>query len=266
MRPTTLVTTLPRLTRRPFSPVVLGDYEVRLAAGASDVAAAQRVRFEVFCDELGEGTASLGASRRETDRFDAQFDHLLLCLRATGEVVGTYRVQSAESALAGLGFYADAEFVLSDLPPSVLTDAVELGRACIAKEHRRGVALLALWRGLAAYLRALEKRYLFGCCSLTGTDATTARIASNWLRIEGHEHPVLSAAVRPGTAVEPGAVSPDDVVRFRLPQLFGTYLRHGAKVCSAPALDREFGTTDFLVLLDVADLTPRQHAMFFAGD
>ena len=32
------------------------------------------------------------------------------------------------------------------------------------------------------------------------------------------------------------------------------YLRVGAGVCGPPALDREFGTTDFLVLLDTAPL------------
>lgn len=263
MNPLLHVPSLPRTQRKPFRPMVVGDYEVRLAS-PHEVAEAQRVRHTVFCDELGEGTPEQRAAGRDEDRFDAQFEHLLLCERTGGTVVGTYRVQTAESAVAGLGFYADEEFVLSDLPPSVLTNAVELGRACILREHRRGVALLALWRGLAAYLRSLEKRYLFGCCSLTGIDVTTARLASSWLRVEGHEHRTFVTAVRAQAAVEPGPIRADDLATFRLPQLFGTYLRHGAKVCSGPALDRAFGTTDFLVLLDVNDLTPRQHALFFA--
>lgn len=263
MSPLLHVPSLPRTQRKPFRPLVVGDYEVRLAL-PHEVREAQRVRHAVFCEELGEGTPEQRAAGRDEDRFDAQFEHLLLCERSTGAVVGTYRVQTAESAIAGHGFYADEEFVLADLPPRVLTNAVELGRACILRAHRRGVALLALWRGLASYLRALDKRYLFGCCSLTGVDATTARVAASWLRNEGHEHPALATTVRPAAAVEPGPVCANDVVRFRLPQLFGTYLRHGAKVCSGPALDRAFGTTDFLVLLDVNDLTPRQHALFFA--
>jgi putative hemolysin len=33
------------------------------------------------------------------------------------------------------------------------------------------------------------------------------------------------------------------------------YLRVGAGVCGPPALDRDFGTTDFLVLLDIQKLS-----------
>jgi putative hemolysin len=36
-------------------------------------------------------------------------------------------------------------------------------------------------------------------------------------------------------------------------------------VCGPPAIDRRFKTIDFLVLLDVAGLTPRAHRLFFGG-
>jgi putative hemolysin len=39
-----------------------------------------------------------------------------------------------------------------------------------------------------------------------------------------------------------------------LPRLFSTYMRLGGKVVSEPAIDREFGTVDFLVLLDAANV------------
>lgn len=244
--------------------VVAGDYEVQLAETEEQVRSAQELRYAVFCTELGEGLAGAHRIGRDEDRFDAQFEHLLLLDRESGIVVGTYRMQTAAMAHSGAGFYCDGEFVLGDLPSSILADAVELGRACIAKHHRRGIALLALWRGLAAYLQHRQKRYLFGCCSLTGTDARTAVVAAQWLRDQGHEDPALRARVRPGLGVPADEPSAAELAAFRLPQLFSTYLRHGARVCGGPALDREFGTTDFLIVLDVAGLSLRQRTLFFA--
>jgi putative hemolysin len=42
-----------------------------------------------------------------------------------------------------------------------------------------------------------------------------------------------------------------------LSPLFSSYLRLGAKVCGGPALDREFGVTDYLVVLDLRDVDSR---------
>jgi putative hemolysin len=40
-----------------------------------------------------------------------------------------------------------------------------------------------------------------------------------------------------------------------IPKLIKTYIAVGAKICGTPAWDREFGTIDFLTLLDLARLT-----------
>jgi putative hemolysin len=42
---------------------------------------------------------------------------------------------------------------------------------------------------------------------------------------------------------------------LRIPKLFRIYLRLGAWVVSEPALDAEFGTIDFLILLDGESVT-----------
>jgi len=41
------------------------------------------------------------------------------------------------------------------------------------------------------------------------------------------------------------------------------YMDLGAKVCSHPAMDREFKTIDYLVLLDVKKLDERTRMLFF---
>jgi putative hemolysin len=40
------------------------------------------------------------------------------------------------------------------------------------------------------------------------------------------------------------------------------YMRLGAKICGKPAYDREFGTIDFLILLDIARLPERYSKHF----
>lgn len=49
----------------------------------------------------------------------------------------------------------------------------------------------------------------------------------------------------------------------KVPPLFGTYLRYGAKVCGPPAIDREFRTIDYLVTLDVDALSRGSFRLFF---
>jgi putative hemolysin len=50
-----------------------------------------------------------------------------------------------------------------------------------------------------------------------------------------------------------------------LPPLFKVYLDMGAKVCSEPAIDREFGVVDFLIVLDVENLDVRTQRRMFGS-
>jgi len=241
-----------------------GRYRVTFARTADDLERVLRLRFAVFHRELGEGLADGWRTGLDTDRFDAACHHLMLVDESADAVVGTYRLQTAEMARA-LGFYSAQEFALEEEPAlaPLLADAVELGRACIAREHRHGTALFALWRGLAAYVAAHGKRHLFGCCSLTSQDPREGLGLHRALERAGHVDPELRVEPRPAfrCAVAPGAPLPD----VAPPPLFATYLRHGARVVGGPALDREFGTIDSLVVLDLARMPARLVRLFFAG-
>jgi putative hemolysin len=254
------------LGRPPHAPafdLVERHYRVRLARDEHEVAKAQRLRYEVFNLELEEGLASSHETGLDEDAFDRQCHHLLLIDERSGRVVGTYRLQTRETARAGVGFYCQQEFRLDDLGDEVLDQSVELGRACIEREHRMGTALFALWRGLAAYLVATGKRYLFGCCSLTSQDPALGRTAEAWLAANDKLHPLHRVGVQPGFECIAAEPDPATVAAFELPQLFGTYLRYGALSCGPAAIDRAFGTIDFLVLFDLSALDPRLRRLFF---
>ena len=153
---------------RPIRRSVLSDgpYEVRLAENTDEIDAALRLRNRVFNVELSGRAVLSGDSDREFDSYDFRCRHLIVVSNETGETVGTYRLSTVETVGGAHRFYSSNEFTIGDLPAEVLHNGVEIGRACVAKEHRNTKVLFLLWRGLLQYLAAVEKRYFFGCCSM----------------------------------------------------------------------------------------------------
>ncbi len=240
-----------------------GRYLAKFVRTHDELDSALRLRFEVFNLELGEGLESSFRTSRDMDEFDEACHHLIVLDTEQNQVVGTYRMQTSEMASAANGFYTAAEFDLSRLPPAVLDNAVELGRACVAQNHRNAGALFLLWQGLAAYLTLNRKRYLFGCCSLTSQDASEGWRVWRSLKQQSHLHPRLCAPPRPGYECAPEDRNVDVKIEAKIPRLFRTYLRYGAKVCSPPAIDRQFKTIDFLALFDVAEMDEELAKLFF---
>ena len=235
-----------------------GRYAVRFAQNADDLRAAQRLRFEVFNVELHEGLTDSYKTGLDRDAYDAHCHHLLVIDESIGEVVGTYRLMTTALATREQ-LYTASEFDLSGIPDHVVRHGAEVGRACVAKEHRNGRVLQLLWRGIARYLDWNDKRYVFGCCSIPSLDEAELAGVTLKLAREGHMHTSYHAGVRPALRMA-GA---DDLLAREgatLPPLFSSYLRLGAKVCSGPAADREFCVTDYFVVLDLRDVEPRMLA------
>lgn len=224
-------------------------YSVRLATSPQDVRAAQALRFLVFNLELGEGLEASYHTCRDEDPYDAQCDHLLV--ECAGEVVGTYRLQTGARAAQGLGYYSAGEF---DFAPfeSRRREIVELGRACVAREHRNLVVLSLLWRGIASYAREAGCRYLIGCGSLTSQDeAAGLALHAHFQQRHGATAEWLTQPL-PGLACQGPAAERAPAT----PKLLSAYLSLGAVICAPPAIDREFKTIDFLTLLDLDALSP----------
>lgn len=239
-----------------------GAFRVRFARNLAELDEVLRLRFEVFNLELGEGLESSFETGRDYDEFDLTCHHLIIEESESGRIVGTYRLQTPEMAAIGSGLYTATEYDLSRMPDDILQRSVEVGRACIDRAYRGKQVLYLLWRGLALYMAHNGLRYLFGCCSLTSQTPAVGRRALASLRGRGVVHPELWIPALPeldcGEASE--LEEAEDVV---LPPLFEIYLRYNGKVCGPPAIDRRFKTIDFLVLLDVAELSPRVHRLFF---
>jgi hypothetical protein len=74
------------------------------------------------------------------------------------------------------------------LPTEIISDSVEIGRACIAREHRNTKVLFLLWKGLASFLSSNNKRYLFGCTSIFSINPKIGEEAFKLLQNRGLEH------------------------------------------------------------------------------
>jgi putative hemolysin len=234
-----------------------GAYVARLALTEKERNETYRLRFMVFNLELNEGLQSAYIDGYDKDKFDDICDHLIVEEKATGEIVGTYRIQMGDVAGRNFGYYSEQEFDFSPYE-HMRSQIVELGRACIRRDHRSPEVLNLLWRGIARYSLMNGGRYMMGCCSLTSQNPDEGYAVhdslKNWMA-----EPALQTEAKGDFRMPERTCAASEE---RAPKLLRAYLTIGAKICSGPAIDREFKTIDFLTLLDLQTLHPRVAARF----
>lgn len=238
-------------------------YTLMIADSPAQVAAAQRLRHDVFASELG-ATLHTGVDGHDIDDFDEFCDHLIVRNDATGAVVGTYRMMTPQGAARAGRRYGDGEFDLSGLRP-LRDQLVEIGRSCVHPEHRTGAVVNLMWAGIARYLHLKNLRWLGGCASVPLDDGGRTA-AGVWAKVaKGHLSPP-TLRVRPRRPWQdprgPGAEADPTVA---LPPLLRGYLRLGSWVCGDPAYDPDFGVADFYVLLSMDRMDPRYRRHFLGA-
>ena len=222
-------------------------YSIRFALNNEELRAALSLRFQVFNLELNEGLASSHATGLDEDEFDEVCDHLIVIEEHSDTVVGTYRMQTGTSAARHLGYYGAGEFDFSPYEP-IRDSLVELGRACVHKDHRSIAVISLLWKEIVRYALDRNARYLIGCSSLTSQDPAYGQAIYQRFIKEGHlAQPEFLTNPLPAFRLED--VGPMDDCPPP-PKLLRAYLGVGAKICSTPAIDRAFGTIDFLTMID----------------
>ena len=277
------------LVRRRRPPKVygrIGDLEVRLARTRGEIRLAQRLRYEVFYKEMS-ATPSLTSQmrRRDEDPYDAICDHLLVVdTAATGDrtrawtgvrrprVIGTYRVLRQDVATGSLGFYTQGEY---DIAPLIAARSpryrfMELGRSCVLKPYRNKRTVELLWHGLWTYVREHKIDVMIGCASFEGIDPDEHRMALSFLhhnalappewRVRAHDKLYVPMDRVPKAEVDVKAALK------ALPPLIKGYLRLGAMIGDGAVIDRQFGTTDVLIVLPVEKIDPRYFGHFGAPD
>lgn len=235
--------------------------EARLAVTADDLRGAERLRYRVFVEELGgDGPLVDHDARLERDRFDPFYDHLILVdtsldPAAHDHVVGVYRLMRQKGEVAAGQYYSDDEY---DLTPLRRTGRplLELGRSCVAEGHRGGMALMLLWRALAAYVHDHGVEVMFGVASFHGTDIDALAPSLSLLH---HRHlapvdlRVRSRRYQAMDLIPPGRVD-RRAAMVAVPALIKGYLRLGGFVGDGAFVDQAFNTTDVCLVMDTARL------------
>lgn len=249
-----------------------GRYVVRLAENEREVAAAQRLRYRVFVEEMGASVdPECAADRRERDRFDPYFDHLLLIDTESDDpeielgVVGAYRVVRGARARAGIGFYGASEYDLSPLD-GYPREVLELGRSCIDRRHRGGAGMHLLWSGLAQYVFEHDVGLLFGVASFHGTDPEPLAQALSYLHHRHLAPPDIRVRALPGVNVPMDILAPEEVddraALAQMPALIKAYIRLGGFVGEGAYIDRQFNTVDVCLLMDTERMVERYHRFY----
>jgi putative hemolysin len=273
-------------SRRPVAKVYgrAGSLEVRLAQTRADILLAQRLRYEVFYEEMSAQPGLIAAMRRlDQDAYDAVCDHLLVVDRADSgtigwvhrrrpKVAGTYRVLRQERAERTLGFYTQREYDIAPLLEARFPHCrfMELGRSCVLKPYRNKRTVELLWHGLWTYVREHKVDVMIGCASFEGTDPSVHATALSFLyhhalaspdwACRAHPHLYHSMNLLPKEQVDTKAAL------RALPPLIKGYLRLGAMVGDGAVIDRQFGTTDVLIILPVERIEPRYFEHFGAPE
>ena len=253
----------------------VGNLEVRLARTWSEIKLAQRLRYQVFFEEMSATPTRLAQfRRRDEDAYDAICDHLLVVdldqttPRRHGrperpKVIGTYRILRQEVAERGPGFYSAAEYDIGSLLRAKSHDYrfMELGRSCVLAPYRGKRSVELLWHGLWTYVRENRIDVMIGCASFEGTDPDTHAMALSFLhhhalaptewRCRAHASLHVAMDRLPKSSVDAKAALK------AMPPLIKGYVRLGAYIGNGAVIDRQFGTTDVLIILPVEKIDPR---------
>lgn len=253
----------------------LGPLEVRLARNKGDVKRAQKLRYKVFYKN-GQAIADAATlfARRDKDAFDKICDHLMVIdhdapptLSGRQPVIGTYRLLRQDMADAHHGFYSENEFDLSALLDRHRSlRFLELGRSCVLPRYRTKRTVELLWQGIWNYVQMNSIDVMIGCASLDGTDPNRLALPLSYLHHHARAPERWRARAQSSRLVEMNriakeAIDPKAALRA-LPPLIKGYLRVGAYIGDGAVIDRQFGTTDVLVVMPVSAIAARYTAHF----
>lgn len=251
---------------RPDGGAPAPSFRVDWAQSPADLEEAQRLRFKVFAGETGARlqVPEDSPDACDVDRFDPFCEHLLVRVTSgpqRGEVIATCRVLTPCGALRAGRLYTDTEFDLDPLR-DLLPRALEMGRVCVEPAWRNGLVVMALWRELGKRMAEQNLETLIGCASIGLQDGGDAA-AGLWHLLKRTHLVATARRVRPWKALTLRADG--EKMAVAVPPLIKAYLRCGGKLLGPPAIDADFNTADFPMLMHLGDLPSRYGKRIFGA-
>lgn len=239
---------------------------IKTAETPEELEQALRLRNDIFYRELSNNPREDGI---DIDRFDMNYDHLIVITKADMKVVATYRCTSTGKTR---DLYTRTEFNIDSLL-ELDEDILELGRACVNPEFRNGVMIMLLWKAIFLYCRLANCRYLMGCSSVLTTVPEEVGLASSifkklyYTSDDRRVYPLAHNRMDDLHKYEVDLSNADDAELKKqlsaiIPSLFDGYLTLGNLVAGEPAIDSEINCADFIILLDVMDMSDRNRKKY----
>ncbi len=257
---------------QPFAPIEAGNLIVRIAENARELELAQRLRFRIFCGELGaKANPDVMREQRDFDRFDGACEHMLVIDRnkqGDSAIVGTYRLLT-RSRMQKIGsFYSETEFDISALKARD-EEIMELGRSCVDMEYRTRAVMQLLWRGIGAYVMAHDIKTMFGCASLYGVNVEGHARALSYLYHYHLAPPEIRVRALADQYVDMNVIPKDKIEAkktvMELPPLVKGYLRLGGYVGDGAVVDHDYNTTDVGIIVRTEQITGKYAGRYTPG-
>lgn len=233
-----------------------GRYRARLAAGAQDLAEAQKLRSLCFRTEAPD-----------CDAFDAACSHVLVEDTVSGTLVCCFRLLLLEDGGGLEGSYSAQFYDLSGLQ-AFQGRMAEMGRFCIRPDRSDPDILRIAWGALTAMVDARGVQLLFGCSSFAGTSAEVYVDAFAMLRDQYLAPKRWLPRVRAPDVVRFGALQrrkPDAKKAMqRMPPLLRTYLLMGGWVSDHAVVDTHMDTLHVFTGLEIGAIPPARKRLLRA--
>lgn len=235
------------------------SYVLKTADTSLELVESCKLRHEVFYREF-QLADHIGV---DVDQYDSHFDHLIIIHKESNKVIGTYRLSCSEFSSVS---YTESEFDLTEIF-KLKGPHLELGRACIQKEHRKGATVISLlWRGIVEYMNLSGANILYGCSSVKVESTHEAALIYKYFNEQGAI--LESNSAQPTSQFKmpdfakiyselPQNLSAEQVhfAESLIPSLLKFYIKFGAKIASEPAFDREFKCMDFLTIMKKEEIS-----------
>lgn len=247
-----------------FEPITAGNLTLRLAENEADVYAAQRLRYRIFCEEMGAAAnLAVQQQKRDFDQFDDACYHLIVIDNnrvGDARVVGTYRLLTRQNMLKIGSFYTETEYDINPLK-ACAGEMMELGRSCVEQQYRTRPVIQMLWQGIGAFIVAKDIKLMVGCASFHGVNVKEHMHALSYLY---HYHLApdnIRPKALPAHYVNMNLMPKEEVVPRAalsvLPPLIKGYLRLNGMVGDGAVLDYAFNTCDVAIVVQTDTMQAR---------
>ncbi|WES89884.1 lysophospholipid acyltransferase family protein [Dickeya fangzhongdai] len=239
---------------------------------------------EIAFRAVGSGTGK----RRDLDRFDDDYQHLILWDDRELEIVGAYRFIPTAELVAEKGLsalFSHSLFQYGEEMNPILSQGIELGRSFIQPKYWGKRGLDYLWLGIGAYqARYPHCRYLFGIVSFGTMPLTAKDLMVAFYRLYFSARYPFAHSRRPYPTSLPDALRQFDGNDYqqdltRLKSMLGnmgcsipTLYKQYSELCEPGGvqfmdfgIDPDFGNSvDGLILVDIQQMKASRYQRYFA--